>query len=118
MAKEKQDLRKDLEQCRFDMGFLQKIDCSYEENKKYAKMLKAGEQLPDGVYQIKDYNTGEPINSFYTIYDPKLTAEEKNEYIQYRNYLNIKTIKNCMVFFTVLTVISLIGAVVLALSLQ
>ena len=115
MAKEKMDIKKELQQLRFDMNFLQKIDCTKEENKTYQKLLKNGESLPNGVYQYKDPTTGEYIPSFYTIWDPELTDAEKQEYIQYQELLHIKTIKNCAVFFTVLTIISLVATVILLL---
>ncbi len=115
MAKEKLDLRNELQQLRFDMNFLQKIDCTKEENKTYKQMLKNGESLPDGVYQHRDSTTGEYIDSFYTVWDPDLTDTEKQEYIRYQEFLHIKTIKNCVVFFTVLTIISLVATVILLL---
>ena len=116
MAKEKMDLRNELQQLRFDMNFLQKIDCSKEESKTYKKKLKNGESLPDGVYQYRDSTTGEFIDSFYTVWDPELTDAEKQEYIQYQKLLHIKTIKNCVLFFTVLTIISLVATVILLLK--
>ena len=116
MAKERFDIKAELQQLRFDMEFLQKIDCSKEENRTYLKMIKNGETLPDGIYQYKDATTGEYVESFYTIYDTQLTDAEKQEYIQYKELLHIKTIKNCVVFFTVLTVISLIATVILLLQ--
>ncbi len=113
MAKEKLDLRNELQQLRFDMNFLQKIDCTKEENKTYKQMLKNGESLPVGVYQHRDSTTGDYFDSFYTVWDPELTDAEKQEYIQYQELLHIKTIKNCALFFTVLTIISLVATVVL-----
>lgn len=113
MAKEKQDLREELQQLRFDMKFLQKIDCTKEENKAYSKMIKNGEALPNGVYQYRDSSSGEYISSFYTVWEPELTDAEKREYIQYQELLHIKTIKNCALFFTTLAVISLIVSLLL-----
>ena len=115
MAKEKLDLRDELRQIRFDMNFLQRIDCTKEENKAYSKMIKNGESLPDGVYQYRD-SYGNNIESFYTIFDSGLTDAEKQEYIQYQKLLHIITIKNCVVFFTVLTIISLIATIILLLQ--
>ncbi|MBO4868354.1 MAG: hypothetical protein J5585_01445 [Clostridia bacterium] len=115
MAKERLDIKNELQQFRFDMNFLQKIDCTKEENNTYQRMLKNGESLPNGVYQYKDPTTEEYIQSFYTVWDPELTDAEKQEYIKYKELLHIKTIKNCVVFFTVLTIISLVATVVILL---
>lgn len=97
------------------MKFLQKIDCSKEENREYSNILKNGGSLPEGVCQYKDSITGEPLHEFYTVYDSGLSDSEKQEYIQYQSLLHLKTIKNCVVFFTVLTVISLVAAILFLL---
>jgi len=107
MAGEIIDLKKELNSLRFDMNFRQRINCSEEENNKYFKMTKNGESLPDGVYQYEDDSY-----HFYTIYDSGLTDAEKNELIQYKKLAYIKTIKNCIVFITLLPVISLIIAII------
>lgn len=115
MAKEKLDLKDELRQLRFEMKFLQKIDCTKEENKTYQEMLKNGESLPNGIYQYKDLTTGDFIPSFYTVWDPELTDAEKQEYIQYQELLHLRTIKNCVVFFTILTIISILATIFLLL---
>ncbi len=111
------DLRKELIRHRYQINLLQRISCAKIENKKYKALLKKGEKLPDGVYQYFDSETGEPTNSFYTIYDAgsELSEDEKHEYIQYKMMEYIRTIKNCVVFFTVLTVVSLILTLILLL---
>lgn len=106
MAKEKIDMHEELRSLEFDMGFLQKIECSKEDTKKYKAMLKNNEPLPEGIYQQRDSTSGDLI--FYTIYKSELSEEEKQEYIQLKKTSYIETIKNCAIFFTVLTVISLV----------
>ena len=109
MAKNKVDLKAELRNLYFETLFLQKIDCSKEDNKKYKQLLKNNEPLPNGVYEYKsDVNPNEGTGAFYTIYQPKLTQEEKLEYIAFKQLKMITIIKNCIVFFTVLTVISII----------
>ena len=99
MARQLRDMREELNQLRFKVGVVQKINCSFEENNKYWNSIRNGYSLPNNVYQHAGYN------SFYTIYDPKLTEAERQEYIQYRNLLdvteikdNVKTIKKCALF--------------------
>ena len=70
-------------------------------------MIKDGEPLPDGIFQYKD-QTGTPVDSFYTIYKADLDEKERLEYFILKQSLNIRTIKNCVVFFTVLAVIFLL----------
>lgn len=115
MAKEKVDLKEKLRHLRFDMDFLQRIDCSKEDNKKYCDILKSGNALPEGVFQYKNPETGEPFGEFYTVYDSGLSDSEKQEYIQYQSLLHIKTIKNCVIFFMGLTVVSLFATILILL---
>ncbi len=108
MAKEKIDLRKKLRAHKFEFGLLQKIPCSREENKEYESILKNGGSLPEGV-RAYVYDNGEAsTNEFYTVYEPELTEAEIREYLTYKQLSLIKTIKNCVVFFTALTVIAMI----------
>ena len=108
MAKEKKNLRDELRAYKFEFDLLQKIPCSKQENKEYQKILKGTGVLPEGVYAYI-YDTGEASTTeFYTIYQPDLTDAEIVEYLTYKKLSLIKTIKNCAMFFTVLTIIGMI----------
>ena len=107
-------LTKELEQLRHDLGILQEVDCSVEENEKYRKMLQENETLPDGIVRRE----GEvEYASFYRLEKTILSKEELAEYLQCRQLKAIETIKKCVVFFTVLTIISLVCALFSVLSL-
>lgn len=108
MAKEKINLRDELRAHKFEFDLLQKIPCSKQENKEYAKILKEGGTLPEGVYAYV-YESGETsTNEFYTIYETDLTEAEIQEYLTYKQLSLIRTIKNCVMFFTVLTIIGMV----------
>ena len=115
MKKEKVDLRRELRAYKFDLGLLQRIPCTKEENKVFCRILKEGGQLPDGVYRYTSEGNEAPTE-FYTIYEPDLTEEEKAEYLTYCRLSMLKTIKNCVLFFTVLTIIGLVATVLLLLG--
>lgn len=107
MAKEPIDMKKNLQNIWLDMHFLQDIACSKEENKQFRQLKKNGEALPDDIREYQDVNevvTGE----FFRIYDAGLTENERLEYTFYGMLQQLRTIKKCCVFFTTLTVISLI----------
>ena len=109
MAKEKIDLREELRAYKFEFDLLQKIPCSKQENKEYQKILKNGGVLPDGVFAYV-YDSGETSTTeFYTVYETDLTETEITEYLTYKKLSLIKTIKNCIMFFTVLTIIGMIA---------
>jgi len=108
MAKNITDLKKELNSLQYEIELMQKIDCSKEDNKKYRELSKQGLPLPEGVYAYKT-ETGEDMYQYYTIHiATELSKEERIEYIMLKQFQNIKTIKNCVLFFTILTAISLI----------
>ena len=110
MAKEKRNLRDELRSYKFEFDLLQKIPCSKQENKDYQNLLKNGGVLPEGVYAYV-YDNGETSTTeFYTIYETDLTESEISEYLTYKKLSLIKTIKNCIMFFTVLTIIGMIAS--------
>ena len=107
MAKEPIDMKKNLQNIWIDMHFLQDIACSKEENKQFRQLKKNGEALPDGIREYQDVN-GVVTGEFFRIYDAGLTENERLEYTFYGMLQQLRTIKKCCVFFTTLTVISLI----------
>lgn len=109
MAKEKLDVKRLLRKMEFDLEIMQRIDCTKDENAEYAKIAASGGKLPEGVFQYKV--DGLPIDEFYTVHDPGLTAEEKQELLLFEQYYALRTIKNCVVFFTALTVIGFVISV-------
>ena len=87
--------------------------CTEEENKAYAAMLERGESLPAGVYQEEDLWGEGRTDSFYVLVDGGLTAAETQEYLMLRQLAQLRVIKRCVLFFTVLAALSLVGALIL-----
>ncbi len=116
MAKEKIKLRDVLNSYKFAYDVMQKIPCSKAENKQYQQILKEGGILPNGVYAYVDEFGMASTTEFYTVYETDLSQQEILEYLTYKKLDFIRTIKNCIVFFTVLTVISLILSILIAMA--
>lgn len=116
MAKEKVDLKKQIESYKYDFGLLQKISCTKEENKKYKEIVKNGQDLPNGVFTFVDTTGKEFSDSFYTVYEAELSKEEIDEYLALKKLSLLNTIKNCSVFFVVLTIISLLITLLYSLA--
>lgn len=112
MAREQIDLKVVLRSQRFEHDILQKIPCSAKENRMCEELLKSGGTLPKGVYAY-EYDSGTSVNEFYTIYEADLTENELKEYLAYKQLALLHTIKNCVVFFTVLTVIGIVAGLFL-----
>ena len=105
------DLRKELRRHKFEFGVLQEIPCTAQENKEYQKLLKSGGTLPEGVYAY-EYSDG----AFYTVYEADLTEAEIIEYLTYKKLNLIRTIKNCVMFFTVLTIIAMLAYFIIMMN--
>ena len=112
MAKKITDLRNQLRQYKFDNNLLQKIDCSYEENKEFTKLVKTGQPLPEGVLQHKP-DMGGGFDGFYRLYTSDLSNDEIAEYLTYKQLDVLKTIKGYLTFFVTLTIIGIIGILIL-----
>ena len=108
MAKEIVDLREELRYHKFEFDLLQKVPCTKQQNKELQQLLKDGSSLPEGVYAYV-YDNGEMSTTmFYTVLESDLTESEIREYLTYKQLSLIKTIKNCVLFFTVLTIIGML----------
>lgn len=102
-------LRNSLNNLRQEFQITQKLPCSKEDEKKYSQLIAEGHALPDNIVVSKDYGMGnEVIYRFYVVKDSGLSSDEMSEYIMLKQLQNIRTIKNCVVFFTILSVISLL----------
>lgn len=121
MKMELSEFAKNLATLREEFGFTQKEPCTPEETAKLTADHAEGKELPCDI----GYTTTETFNnesnastslSFYRIVPSDISSEEKMEYLALLRSKNIKTIKNCVVFFTVLMVISLCASVILALT--
>ena len=107
MAKEIVDLREELRYHKFEFDLLQKVPCTKQQNKELQQLLKDGSSLPEGVYAYV-YNSGEmSTTEFYTVLESDLTESEIREYLTYKQLSLIKTIKNCVLFFTILTIVGM-----------
>lgn len=113
---ERKDIRKDLISLKDDFDLINDIPCSLEENEICREMLKRGEHLPEGVYRYNRDNTKEESAEFYTVHEVDLTKEELEEYIALSKLRMLRTIKNCVVFFTTITIIGMIVAFLVGLG--
>jgi len=100
---------------KYESGLCQEIDCTDEENQIFLEMIKRKEELPIDVAQRIETN-GAKLNKFYRVLPLKISAEEIQEFCALKNMKNIKIIKNCVLFFTAITVISLIETILSLLA--
>ena len=92
-----------------EYGFRQKQDCTKEENSRYLEMIRNGETVPENVGRYLDENE-QPTDNFYIITSDDMTHEQRMEYLAMKQHEELVSIKRCAVFFTVLTILGLIGS--------
>lgn len=100
------DLHDELGQMRLELDLTQRVYCSKEEEKQFKKMLKEKQLLPD------DINFNE--NGHFRYIDTDLTKEELDNLFLYRQITYLRSIKNSMIFFVVLTLVSLTVSLLVA----
>ena len=96
----------------YEYGFKQRQDCTDEENAQYLEMINNGETIPDNVGRHLDEKE-QPTENFYRIEKAEMTYEQRMEYLAMKQHEVLVTIRNCTLFFTVLTVLGLITLIVL-----
>ncbi|MBQ4323136.1 MAG: hypothetical protein IJC19_04275 [Clostridia bacterium] len=102
-------------QLKYDEGLCKEIDCTEEENHIFLEMLHKKEKLPIDIIRRTDTN-GAALNKFFRVVPMEITHEEIQEYYALKQSKNLNIIKNCVVFFTILAVISLAATLILTLN--
>ena len=88
--------------------------CSDKENQMYlTKYIEAGVELPEDIYLERN---GDDF-LFYTIQQPDYSSEKLKQLLAYKEFKTLRTIKNCVVFFTILTIIGLVCGAIYLLTL-
>lgn len=96
------DLYEELEQIKFELGIIQKEYCSEVEEKEFKRLKKFNQPIPEDI-EIDKIN-----DSYFRYIETDMSKEEIKELLFYRQVKYLKTIKNSIIFFVVLTVISII----------
>ena len=85
----------------FIKNLVRKLDCTKSEN------IKNNQPLPEGIY-YEAAAAGNQFNGrFYRISKPQISEEDLKLYFSLKQLSGINTIKKCILFFTILTIISL-----------
>lgn len=97
-------------------GLIDEVFCGDSESKEYETMYQNSQPLPENVHRISN-----DINKkvFYTrITKADLTEEEQKQYLFLKLMSDVQSMKNCMIFFTVITIISLIATLFVSCSVM
>ena len=78
------------------------------------EMVRDGQPLPAGVYDYK-YENAE--SEYYTIYTPDISTDELLEMLTYKKLGYLRTIKNCAVYFVVLSVIAICAYLIILVQM-
>ncbi|MHB1484626.1 MAG: hypothetical protein ACYCYI_08165 [Saccharofermentanales bacterium] len=92
-----ESLQKELNQMKWEFGLFEKIYCSKEEQKD----LKKSKIIPSDVY--KD----DQSSAYYRISKADINEDEIKELLSYRKLDYLRSIKNFLLFFVILAIISI-----------
>lgn len=84
--------------------------CSEEENQMLHSLIESGQPLPPGYRKSTENST-----LFVKAIEIPATAELEQK-LKLQNSKNLRTIKNCLIFFTVLAALQLAFGFILALT--
>ncbi len=100
-------IKEELRRMRFELGLTEKVYCDEEEEESLKKMKKEKLPLPDDI-KIDEHEY------FYRYIDTDLSEQEIKQLILYRQTSYLLSIRNSMIFFVVLTIISIIVSLIIA----
>ena len=115
MKKQQVDLKEAIRSYQYEFNLLQDVACTKKENAEYAELVKAGEELPEGVHAYVDPDGEVSDKVFYRVCAADLTEGERNEYFALTRLSLLKTIKKCVMFFTILAIIGLVSSALVVL---
>ena len=119
MARIIQELKEKIKSNDEELGVYRKEYCIDEEFDTVKSLYDEKKELPNGIYhEAVIAKGGERVDRFYRLVDENLSDEEWKEYIALKQYMDIHTIKKCVVFFTVLAIISLILGIIAGINLS
>lgn len=102
-----------IEQTKVNLGITRYINCTESENIAFRNLIRQNKALPPNVYLVKGTNNISTACFFKVLEPPE---KDIDDYLKYSQFKMIRTIKNCAVYFTTLSIISLIGTIILLLS--
>ena len=107
------DKREEFNEMRLENGLFKRKKVSNEDYKKYQELIDSGKELPNNIkYDI--YMGGFYEKELKT----NFTEKEIFEYIGYKQIKLLSTIKNCVLFFVVCYILSLIFQIIASLSIN
>jgi len=95
------DLKKELFRLKVEFDIIQQCYCSIEEEKDLNLLTKNKQPLPD------DMKTDD-VGNHYRFINANLSKDELDEFLLLRQIKYLRTIKNCMIFFVLLVILSFI----------
>jgi len=101
MANTQNVIRKQINEYYVNLKLKQRIYCSDEESKIYQKQAKENINLPDDVFLVHDVYEN-PSDKYFRVSQTDLSKDEIQEFLQLKQMAMIKTIRNCVILFTVL----------------
>ena len=95
------DLRSEIKRLSYDLDLIELEECSAEEIKEFSKLKKDKQPLPDCIIS-------EGPGFFYRVKENDLNNDELETLLTLRRTKYLRTIKNCALFFAIMSVFSIL----------
>ena len=94
------NLNEEIKRMKYDLDLIQKVYCNKEEESLLRNMEMENKALPIDV-EKDDFG-------YFRYVDIDLPEEKLSQLLLYRQLSNLRSIKNCLTFFVVLTILLLL----------
>ena len=118
MGKRITSISEQLQAYRLHLGISEEIMCSEEENQELIILLRNNQTLPEGVFQHRDSWNGNPTDKFFRATPPELSSEDRAEYLICKQIDLLMSIKGYLLFFVILTIVSIVGGLAFAIAIS
>ena len=110
-------IKNELDNLLLENNLAEKVYCTKEEEKLYSENIKNKQPLPSGVYKGAGKDIFLLDDCFYRVHRYKISEEDLKAYFALKQLAVLKTIKNCVLFFAILMIISIIITSALSCSM-
>ena len=101
------NIRQEIKDLKRVVGLAWKDKCTQAESEKFKHI--SVDNLPENISFDADYG------EYYKYQEADVSEEEKQEFYTLKQLSYLKSIRKCLIFFVVLTIISLIASVIIGL---
>ena len=101
--------KEELRNLELELDFSQLTVCTEQEKRECRALIEAGKTLPPDFFHTE--------SGLCKIAKASLTTDEKQQLIQYRQTVYLRSIKSSLKYFVILSSVGLIGGAIIAINI-